>query len=47
MTIEFEIPREIDIDHLESVTLALATYSDNVTMEELDFLIDLFTKLKH
>jgi hypothetical protein len=46
MKIKIQIPSEVDINHLESMILTLADYSDNVTSEELSFLSDLFTQLK-
>jgi len=46
MTIEIEIPSEVDIHHLKTMILTLADYSENVTNEEFGFLSDLFSKLK-
>lgn len=46
MTIEIQIPSEVDINHLESIILTIADYSENVTSEEFSFLYDLFTQLK-
>lgn len=42
-----KIPSKVDINHLEEIVIELAEFSDNITNQEYEFLIDLFKKLKN
>ena len=45
-TIQVEMPEEFDIDHLRDTVTDALYMSDNVTQEQMDFVVNIISKLK-